>query len=213
MERVQTSSLPTRASGSSPLKWAYETTLNFSVVIVSGAFALGYLKQPRFITEYARGPLFLRVYYIKGMIVGAVSFPVLICCSPCLVLLTIVCPCVVCPVFVALKCGTDIAQGSCLTCGKNGEGCDVVMQLLSKMAALGLVVAVQGALMRQRIVPEYTSGFFGYAATTFVIGTMITGAGRMAARTIVAHNPDLVARLSQHNNVANFLANLNQNAG
>src|SRR5262249_33206701 len=122
--------------------------LSLSAVAITSGFALGYLKQPRFLTEYAGGPLLYRVPYIKGLVAGVIASPFLPSVPPCLTCLRVM-------------------SGECT--GRTGQNVRtfnvrvMARQLLSRLVGVGVLVGVQGHLMRARFHPNFASGFCGFA--------------------------------------------------
>lgn len=149
-------------------RFLWKTALNGSVVGCTAALALGWVRQPMFITQHARGPLLLRASYLKGLKWGLLTAPATfvvawiagqctpICCLPC---------------NLAVAWTSQLASGQC--CGMPSGDCNpvaIVTDVLGRLLALGLLVGVQGYLMSKRWYPHETSAFCGFFQGTGLIG-------------------------------------------
>lgn len=140
--------------------------LSTAFVTTVSAIALGYIRQPRFITDYARGSLFVKIPYRQGLIAGAIAGPVLTIVEAVSASYPILAP-ILC-MWLSAK---SLVNGGCFE-GRTVQGDlgPLPSQILCRLIGLGVLVGIQGFLMRKRFHPKFMSGFCAFAGGSLVIG-------------------------------------------
>lgn len=143
-------------------KVTWNMALGASTLALSASFALGYLKQPAFLTRYAGGQLFHQSAYLHGLKWGLITAPIL----PVVTLAATVVPCLF-PVICLWSCTQGLAAGNC--CGSNNQAAqltvtDAIFQLAGKVLSTAILFGIQGYLMRKKIYPWHASAACGFTA-------------------------------------------------